>query len=296
MTTETNEPTDEAKALAAQGATKENLDAGSADNAGAPKAPVDNGNAKPEKKGDDEENTVVIVDPAKAAADKVIADKAAADKAEADKEAAGPLKSYAVITDSPAANAAIELLKEAGVGPNAANEFFAKALTSGDLNDIDVAGLEAKLGKSKTTLLMAGVTTHFEAVKAKTAATVQNVHKIFGNEDNWKVVREWAQGAEKADPKVKAQINDIRGLLDEGGARAEAGARELLRMYNAAPTTKGLGTDKLAVGESTGTVIGTHLSRSQYLVELKAAHARNAKPAEIQAIDARRRAGKNSGI
>ncbi|KRR22164.1 hypothetical protein [Bradyrhizobium retamae] len=292
----TTEPTVAEKALAAQGATVENLDEGALDNKGAPKAPAAPANAPPEKKGDDEENSVVIVDPAKAAEEKAAAEKAAAEKAAADKEAAGPLKDYTSFPESPAANAAIELLKEAGVGPNAANEFFAKALKSGDLNDVDVAGLEAKLGKAKATLVMAGVTAHYEGLAAKVTETVTQVHGIFGGKENWDTVKTWAQKTEKADPAFKAKVDEIRSMLNEGGIRADLGAKELLRLYNSAPDQKGLGTNKLAVGDSTGTVIGTALSRAQYLAELKTAHARNAKPAEIKALDARRLAGKKAGI
>jgi hypothetical protein len=299
MTTETTttEQTAAEKALAAQGATTDNLDDGAIGTSGAPKAPDAPSNEPPKdktKEGKDE--THGTPDPEKEAADK--AAKAAADAAAeaAAKEAAGPLKDYATFTDSPAAAAAVNLLKEAGIGPNAANEFFAKALKTGDLKDVDVAGLEAKLGKDKATLVMAGVTAHYNVLAQKNEATVSQVHEIFGGEQNWTKVRDWAKAAEKADPKFKAQVDDIRSLLDEGGGRAAAGARELLRLYNAAPNNKGLGTSKLAVGDSTGNVVGTILNRSDYLTELKAAHERGAKPAEIAAIDARRRAGKAAGI
>jgi hypothetical protein len=297
MTTETVvTQTAEEKALATQGATKDNLDPGSSGSQGAPKAPPAPSNEPPPKKeGLDETNTVVVDPVEKAKAD--AAAKAAKDKADEEaKEAAGPLKSYAVITDSPAAAAAIDLLKEAGVGPNAANEFFEKALKSGDPKDVDVAGLTAKIGAAKATLVMAGVNAHFAEAKAKGEATVKVVHDIFGGDQNWTTVRDWAHAAEKADPKIKVQIDSIRSLIDEGGPRAEAGARELLRMYNAAPQTKGLGTSKLAVGDTSGNVIGAHLSRADYNTELKAAHARGAKPAEIAALDARRRAGMKAGI
>jgi hypothetical protein len=247
---------------------------------------------------DEEHGTDVKTAPTaeeKAAADaaaKVEADK----KAAAEKEAAGPLKDYVDFSDSPAAAAAVNLLKEAGVGPNEANAFFEKALKSGDLKDVDVKGLEAKLGKDKATLVMAGVTAHYTALNEKQVASVKAVHEVFGGEKNWTSVRDWAHAAEKADPKVKTQIDAIRGMIDEGGFRAEAGARELLRLYNAAPNVKGLGTTKLAVGDSTGTVVGTHLTRADYITELKKAHDRNAPRAEIQALDARRRAGKAAGI
>lgn len=296
----TTEATASDKAIAAQGATPANLDDGAAGTKGAPKQPEALSNDPPpatkeKKEGLDEENTVVV-DPVKAAADEAAAKAAADKKAAEDKEAAGPLKSYADFPESPAATAAIDLLKEAGVGPNEANSFFAKAIESGDLKDVDVAGLEAKLGKAKATLVMAGVTAHYEGLAQKSAATVKQTHDIFGGEANWNTVRTWAQTAEKADPAFKSRIDDIRGLLNEGGVRAEAGARELLRLYNAAPQTKGLGNTKLVVGDATGSVIGTALSRADYVKELTAAHERGAKPQEIQALDARRRAGMKAGI
>jgi hypothetical protein len=297
----TTEPTATEKALAAQGATTDNLDAGAAGTAGAPAAPAAPSNEPPAKKeGRDEEHgspePAAKPDPAAEAAAKEAADKAAADKARTEKEAAGPLKSYSAFPESPAAQAAVNLLKEAGVGPNEANDFFAKAIKSGDLNDIDVAGLEARLGKDKATLVMTGVTAHYTKLADASAATVKQTHEIFGGEQNWDTVKTWAQTAEKADPALKTQIDDIRGLLNEGGARASAGARELLRLYNASPETKGLGTKKLVVGDGNGHVIGGPLSRADYINELKAAHGRNAKPVEIAAIDARRRAGKAAGI
>lgn len=302
----TTEATAADKALAAQGATSENLDAGANGSEGAPKAPPAPSNEPPpapkkdKPEGMDEEHGTEPPKKEQTAEEKAAADKAAKDeadkKAAADKEAAGPLTEYVDFSDSPAAAAAVNLLKEAGIGPNEANGYFEKALKSGDLNDVDVKGLEAKLGKDKATLVMAGVTAHYNALATKQQETVAKVHEVFGGEKNWDTVRDWAQAAEKADPKVKSKINDIRGMMDEGGFRAEAGARELLRMYNSAPNVKGLGTTKLAVGDSTGTVIGTHLTRSDYITALKAAHDRGASRTEIQALDARRRAGKAAGI
>lgn len=301
----TTEVTGADKALASQGATTDNLDAGSTGD-GAPKAPDAGSNVPPkpaDKDGKSEEHGTPADKPAdkeQTAEEKAAAEaatkKAADDKAAADKEAAGPLKDYTKFDDSPAAQAAVNLLKESGLGPNAANEFFAKAIKSGDLKDVDVAGLEAKLGKDKATLVMAGVTAHYNALKAQGEASAKAVHEVFGGADNWATVRNWAQAAEKTDPAFKSKVNDIRSLLDEGGVRAQAGARELLRLYNADPTKKGLGTSKLVTGDTTGNVIGASLSRSAYLVELKAAHARNATSTEIKMIDARRMAGKKAGI
>lgn len=283
------------KALAAQGATVDTTSK-STDTTGAA-APAAETNVAP----------AAVVDPAKVAADKAAADATAAEvaaaaaltaKTAADKaalEAGGPLKAFSVY-ENPAAQAAVNLLKTAGLGPNEAAAFFAEAVKSNDLSKVDVAGLEAKIGKDQATLVMAGAKAHYDDLKAQSDATVKQTHTIFNGEANWNTVKTWAQNAEKTDAKIKAKVDDVRSMLNQGGTQAEAAARELLRMFNADPTTKGLGTAKLVTGETTGNVIGTALTRSAYLTELKAADARGASHTEIAAINARRVAGRAQGI
>lgn len=284
------------KPLTTQGAAKENLNDGQT-REGAPAAPVDNGNAVPPKKvkpeGMDEEHGET--DPAKiaaAAAAKTAATEAAANAAA---EAAGPLTEF-ITLDDPAGQAALNVLKEAGVGPNEANKYFAKAIKSGDITQVDWAGIEAKVGKDKATLIKAGVESYYGGLLQKQQATVKQTHDIFGGEQNWNGVRDWAHKAEKGNAVLKSQIDAVRSLLDQGGVAASAGARELLRLYNADPATTGLGVRKLVQGDSSGNVVGKALTRGEYVTELKAAHDRGAKQTEIAAIDARRRAGKQAGI
>jgi hypothetical protein len=220
------------------------------------------------------------------AAQKEADEKAAREKLEAE----GPLKDY-ITLDDPAGQAAINLLKKSGLGPNEAQNYFQKAIDSGNLNDIDVKGLEKRIGKEATDLIMIGVRQHYGAIAQKHAETVRATHEVFGGEQNWNTVKTWAQTAEKADSKLKAQIDDIRDMMDEGGLKAQLGAKELLRLYNAAPATKGLGTQKLVQGDGDGKVIGTPLTRADYLTALKAAEARGASAAEKHALHARRKAG-----
>lgn len=278
---------------ATQGATPENLSEGQT-TAGAPKLPVDTGNkpvipaeALNEEHGEDDKA------PKEAPKD---APKETPTEQEAPKEEDKSEwhKEY-VKFDNPDAQAAVDLLQEAGVSPVEANAAFEKALQTGDLNDIDWAILETKLGPVKTRLVKNGVDKYYTEVYSTQVATVNKVYEIVGGEDNWGTVRQWAQTTEKTDPAFKTKIDGIRKALDAGGYTAELGARELLALYNAAGTTKGLNTKKIMTGDTIPVGVGTPITRSEY-VELSQKAYREGKHAEMQALNARRRLGMAQGI
>lgn len=290
MTTEAIEAKPDALAVA--GASAKDTDAGQGLE-GAPKLPVDPGNEPPAKDGKDE--TFVDETPEQKAKKEADA-KAAKEADEAAEKAkqAEIVKSYATM-DDPAAQGAIEVLKEAGVPASEADKFFAKALQTGDLSDIDWNAVEARIGKAKTFLVRSGVETYHGNMQKKVNETVENTYQVFGGKENFEAAKAWAQAKEKTDAKFGAEVDEIRDLLNSGGKKAEAGARELLRLYNTDAGTTSFNT-KLVTGDSTGNVIGKPLSRTDYVTELKKAHDRGAKPNEISALDARRRAGISAGI
>jgi hypothetical protein len=272
-------------ALAAAGASVKDIDEGQS-TAGAPKAPAELSNEPPSKEGLNEKFDT-SKEPAKEPAKEPVKEPV--------KEPTGPLKEY-VTLDDPAGQGAIEVLKEAGLDPNEAEKYFAEAVKNSDIALVDWAGIESKIGKAKTFLVKSGVETYYNNLQAKTYSTIKTTHTIMGGESNWIKVRDWAKSVEKTDTAFAAKVDDIRDLLNEGGSKAEAGARELLRLYNSAPNTNGLNTDKLVVGESTGTVIGSPLTRTQYVAELKKAHEDGGNRNIIAALDARRKAGMAQGI
>lgn len=260
---------------------------------GAPKAPPEPSNAPPAKDGRDE--TFADGDPSKAQEKAKEGDGKEKDAEPPKPEEKPDIGNY-ISMDDPAAQGAIDVLKEAGVHVKDADKFFAKAVKSGDLNDVDWAGIEAAVGKAKAFLIQSGVTTYYNNLQAQVHATVKQTHDIFGGAQNFDTVKAWAQAKEKGDEGFKGQVDAIRDLLNEGGAKAAAGARELLRLYNSDGGTKGLDAVKLVTGDTTGKVIGVPLTRADYITELKAAHDRRASPQELAAIDARRKAGMAAGI
>jgi len=263
-----------------------------------PPAPI---NKAPEVKAPDP----VVVDPkVKEAADKAAAEAATlaeaariqkdAEDAKA-KEREGWQKEY-IKVENEHAQAAINLMNEAGVSPIEANAIFAKSIETKNLSDIDWPTLEAKIGKDKTALVKAGVTQFFnEHVSVQEAAT-QAAFEIVGGKENWDKVKNWAQVREKADPVYAKKVAEYRKAIDVGGFSAKAAVTALKADYEGDPKNGGLGQGTLTVGGNKPTIYGEPLSRMDYAKEKMAAHKRGAKLPELQAIDARRRAGMAQGI
>ena len=276
-------------ALAVAGASKEDIDAGQSFE-GAPKPPADGGNEPPKK--EDKKKLEGIEETFNDDDNK---EPAKEEPAKEEPKDTGPVKEFVKIGD-PAYDAVIDVLKDSGVSAQEANDMFAKAANSGELKDIDWNAIEAKIGSAKTFLVKSGVEAFYNNKQTAINETVRQTHEIFGGEQNWNKVKAWAQAKEAGDGSFKKKVDSIRALLNEGGQRAEIGARELLRLYNTDGGTKGLNATKLVQGTATGNVIGTPLTRADYINELKQAHDRNAKPHEIKAINERRYAGIKAGI
>lgn len=283
------------EAGATQGAGAEHIDDGQTTK-GAPVAPViENGPHGDGVKPVEDDAAAKAAAEAKAKEEEA---KATSDdeKAEEGAEEEVVLVEYSDFED-PSAQAAVELLKESGVSPAEAQDIFAKAIESGDTRDIDVKALEAKVGKTKALLIMNGVQDYHNRATTQNNETVSMVHDLFGGEQNWGTVREWAQIREKNDAAFKKELDSIRADINAGGRAAKAAAKDLLALYNGNPNTKGLGTNtaKLVKGDGSASSAAP-LSRADYITELKKAHSSGAHASTIAALDHRRLAGKNAGI
>jgi hypothetical protein len=282
--------------VGSQGASNGDLD-DSAKGNGNP-APAETGKEKPKHKGIDLDAEDGLQDtgedPTKIEAEKKDA-VAAEEKVETDPKPKTTGKEYATY-DDPAAQGAIDVLKESGVSAEDAEKFFAPFFKSGELKDINWSELEAKIGKGKAWLVKTGVETAHANEVTKRDATVTQTLEIFGGQENWNTVKTWAQTKETTDPAFKKQVDDIRDLLNLGGAKASAGARELLRLFNSDTGTKGNGAKSLVTGTTTGAVVGKPLTRAEYYTAMEKAENSGASEAVKQELRDRRHAGMVAGI
>lgn len=286
---------------ASQGAAPADLSEGQSGVAGAPAAPVIPG--KPNKgamEGLDEDHGGEGSPEPKKAADAPPEGTEPADEGtpEPEKGSEDWHKQF-IQTGNEHADAAIDVMKEAGVSPIEANAVFQKAIESGNLEDINWNILEDKIGKSKAALVKAGVEKFYEGEYKARVETVNKAHEIVGGKENWEKVRDWAQKAEKKDPALKAKVDNIRKAIDIGGDTAAWAVGELKRMYEAAPSNKGLGTKQVVQGSRTAPQAdASALSRSAYMAErhkLAEAGVHEGDP-RVTALAARRAAGRAAGI
>lgn len=257
--------------------------------------PVDPGNTPPvPKEPVKKEQTAEEIAAAKKTADeKTLADAKALTDAKALEDAKtkeGWQKEYVKI-DNEDAQAAVDLMNEAGVSPIEANAIFEKAIASKDMSDIDWPTLEAKIGPAKTRLVKNGIEKYFTDVVAVQTAVTEQAYEIMGSQENWVTVRAWAQAKEKADPAYAKTLTEYRKAIDGGGFAAKAAVNALKADYTADPKTEGLGQATVIRGDTQAVVSGSPLSRSEYNAALHKAHKANSPASEIEALHNRRRAG-----
>ena len=294
MADENTTPVD--KGLNAQGAAPADTgEENSGNGAPAPAAPPRNkaeakaANPKPEDKGKETPKS----DDEKAAEAAAAKEAEDAEKAKEAAEAENkPLDTDAWGDHGELANSALTLLQNAGMTPEETKALVFDALQAGDISKIDRDALVEKVGKEKTTLVMAGFTSFLNDAKAKAETILKDVHTTVGGEDNWKAVTTWAK-----ENVSEADLAEYRSMIDAGGAQARFAASELASKYNgdANNTTLDAGAQEIT-GDSKPQSSGRTLSKLEYVAEMEKAHDNGASPAVIEEIKAARARGRAKGI
>ena len=248
-------------------------------------------------KEEQEANAAAVKAADEAAAAKAKSDK---DKADADDKAkADPAgKTEWAKIDNPVYTSVIEMLDTAKVSPLEGAAIFDKAVESGNLADIDWKTLEKKVTPGQFTLIKAGVEKYYNDAYEPVKQTVAKGHEIVGGEENWNRVKDWAQAAEKKDPALKKQIDDIRSAIGHNGAVAEFAIQKLKSLYEAAPGNKGLGINKIVLGDNKPTPSGDALTAAEYQKLNRELHSgmRDPDPSKVAELRARRKAGMLAGM
>lgn len=232
---------------------------------------------------------------------KEAAEKAAeeAAKKDPDKNDDGSWKENWVQTGNVHADAAIEMMNEAGMSPVEGNAIFAKAIESGDLKDVDWDVLEARLGKTKALLVRTGVENYYNQEYAEQKAVTEYAHEQVGGEKGWQKIQAWAKSQEN-DPAFAKTLNEWRNALAVGGFAARAAVDAAKRAYEAAPgnSTLNKGGKPLERGQAPNTaqVEGEPLSRSAYYEAMERAGGDRAPEHVKRDLQARRAKGREMGI
>lgn len=136
-------------------------------------------------------------------------------------------------SDDPSLNAALGLMKAAGMTTEKLAEHFGEAINTGDLSKIDREALNKELGEDKAELVMAGVTKWSADAGAATLEAARQVQQSVGGAENWAKMTAWAKQAAKSDPALKKEIQGITDMLNGNEMSRKLGAQEFKRLYNA---------------------------------------------------------------
>ena len=264
-----------------QGATEANLDSGQG-TAGAPKEPQDKQAPKVEQAKTDAAQATTTTQATTAEA-----------TAQTQSETTTKATETKVANDWPqfqdeAIKATANILKDTGLSFEEAKLLFAK---DGVVGSVDLPALEAKVGKDKAALAMIGVKDYQTRQQAFIDQTIKEVHTVVGGKESFEKIKIWATDKAKEDQAFNADLVKYKQMMDAGGVSARAAARDLLQAYTSSSDTSGVKTKMVNGDKSVGvSTTETPLSRSDYMKLLKEAHKKGDR-AEINRLDARRRAG-----
>lgn len=299
MADENDTQTPEDKAAAAQGAGAADLD--EAQGGGGNPAPADPPKNKAEAdalegkddaKDDDAENDDKTGDDEdKAKSDDASDDDDASKEDEAEDK---PLDTDVWgTTGDEVGDSVLTLLQNSGMTTDDAKSLMYDAVKDGDVTKIDREALEAKVGKEKATLILAGAENFITRSKAKAETILTEVHTTVGGKDNWDAVTTWAK-----ENVSEGDLAEYREMIDAGGAKARFAASELAARYNDDSNNTTLSTSETTeiVGDGKANTSGEKLTKTQYVEKLGAAYDRGASEAEIAEIKAARARGRAAGI
>ena len=267
---------------------------------------------------DTEEETAAIA--AKKAEEAAAADAAAALAAEeaktpeqkaAEAEAAEVLRKQVaeetnaagwMTTEDPTLQAALNLMKASGMSPAEANEHFGEVLDTGDASKVDVAALEARVGKDNAALILAGVTKVANEQSDDVLQKVNAIQQEVGGPDNWAKMVQWSKNAARADDAVREQLSGLQDMMNGSQIQGKLAAQEMLRMYNADAKNGTLANTPRATPTITPTTAAPAaptaepLSKRQYVEAIQNLTSRGAaRAAEMAALSAGRAAARKLG-
>lgn len=188
-------------------------------------------------------------------------------QAELDEAAKSPYESYG----DPAADAAIELLQKREIPAEESAAWFKKVAETGDINDLDYAAMEAKLGKADAQLVKSAVTDYFTRTQQSHQKTADAIKSTLGSAENFNKVRDWANRVGRSDKNMAAQLTELYSMFERGEHSARAAAKELKSLYEADANNKSLTISKVE-GDRSPVVTGeAPMTRDQYLEKMKVA-------------------------
>lgn len=197
--------------------------------------------------------------------------------------------------DNPDAQSIVNVFAEKNVDPAVLDSIFAKAIQSGNIEDVDVKSLREAVG-SNADLIMAAARKVYEDNKRASEQAVKDVHNMFGGKESWDAMVAWAHAQAVADQAFAAKLNTYRSMIDIGGEQRRLAVNALKESYMNDPNTTV--HPQLMQGDqpANGTVTNPIMTNREYSEALRAAYKQPNYADAVADIQRRWRAGKGASM
>lgn len=192
----------------------------------------------------------------------------------------------------PSMTAITNIFQEKGVKPSEADAIFAKALESGDIADINVDDLKAKVGEQYATLIMGTVQTVYNANLAQVEATRKMAYDALGGRAGWEACAEWAETKAASDADFNKKLDTYKSMIESGGEQAVLAIRTIKEQFMDDPNT--VNRPNLERGDAAGSAmpdIKPITNKVDYVTQLKEAYNKGDE-AQIAKLRRARAAGR----
>lgn len=157
----------------------------------------------------------------------------------------------------------LQLLQNSGTTPETAKALLWDAVQAGDATKIDRDALVEAVGKTKATLIMAGMENYVGGIAKRAAEVTQVINEAVGGNENWKAIRDWAKEHISEDAMV-----DYADMIDKGGRKAALAAKDLKEQYEAAGHTFAESTEQVTPSGKPKPEVQEPLTKREYFEKL----------------------------
>lgn len=161
----------------------------------------------------------------------------------------------------------LQMLQNAGTTPDTAKALLWDAVQAGDVTKIDRDALVEAVGKTKATLIMAGMENYVGNIAKRAAEVTGIVNEAVGGKDNWVAIRDWAKTA-----LSDSDMADYADMIDKGGRKASLAAKDLKEQYEAAGHTFSETTEQITPSGKPAPTTLEPLSKRQYFEATEKLH------------------------
>ena len=198
----------------------------------------------------------------------------------------------------PVLNQVTNVLKDAKVSVEDANEIFKNAIEQNDISLLNTEALVEKIGKDKADIVQALAENYYNKQKQIADTLRSRAVEVTGDEATLDTVLAWSKEKSASDPEFAKVLNEARELINSGSSMAvKAAMQELYGRYQKDPDTTVSANTVEPTGAAPSSPTLTPLSRMEYARECNAVHTKHgSNQAMLNSLWQRRQLGQQQGI